>query len=753
MLFKPLNEPNTQQITKNQWSAYKVMIRALIKIRIRQFLPFASQSIIIFVVAACCKMVLYDDEDPRIVKDEITPYFQVTDKYYLYPDCNISYQFRDYIFPYISHQNVIILNDTESYERTKNMSSSFILVNFSQSTELFADIYAKSDLYLSNQFSTTSITSKFAIIFERFLLRNYTNRIIENKIQLKTFKQLDPYFLFYVIDSIPLEFALMLLSLINAIDLFGYKYDKTLMLLNISGAEDLTIKIAHFSLSIILYIVYFIVYTCLSLDMWNHIDISIIAITLFSIFFGNHFLYLIAAAVKEKSTRNYIFFFNILLTIVSPLICLLCVVEVFNYSFLKYVKPFAIFPPVSLALCFLIWTQLNVYYKDGISWKNIDAECYITAKYLLIISVCSLFLFLFLYIFMELMLPRKIGEPPIGFHNIFSAAHWKRLFSNKKYVLEESDSPLITVNNLNKTYYGRNKVEALKDVSFTVNHDEMVVIIGTYSSGKSTLLNTISGAVDNEGGSLMLNGKKCLFGFQEMQNSLGVCFQDNVFFKNLSVKDNLWIFGRLRGISSKLIDSEIELICDKFDITSSMHTKCVHLSGGQARKLCLAIAFIGHPSILILDEPTAGVDVASRQVVWKAISNSNSTCILSSHMLEEAETISNRIFVMSNGRIIFDGTPSDLRQDHHCGYMLKIIFKGENEDDTKIQRVFNWVKETLPDASLDDMHEDCILLPLTDLIAQLLHNLDQKLVEFEIETFNVTISNIEDTLYDMYINS
>ena len=425
------------------------------------------------------------------------------------------------------------------------------------------------------------------------------------------------------------------------------------------------------------------------------------------------------------------------------------VIDIFNF-FEKTNTWLCIFPPYATTMFYNEISMLLVTNRPII----LSQKFFFRIPILKLISIMggSCFVFLFVYIILYLLLPRKSGSPPIGIRNLFSLTRWKLLFSGRQKISHDPSDSFIQAEHLTKHFNRIHRICALDDVSFSVSSGEVVVFIGPYSSGKSTLLNIISGCIDSEGGSLFLHGQRHTFGFRELDVSVGVCFQDSVFFGKQTVFENLRLFGSIRGVPKEEIKSEIDRICCNFDLTNYLYSKADNLSGGTKRKLCLAMSFIGNPEIVILDEPTAGVDVSSRHTVWKAISTSNTTCLLSSHMIEEAETISNRLIVLNDGKIIFDGQPLKLRTQYNCGYRLTAIFDGENEDDTKINKLAEFVKGWFPNASVDDIHEDTVLIPVDDKVAELLSVLNTKLEEFSIKSYNLNMMNVEDTLYNMYVD-
>ena len=153
-------------------------------------------------------------------------------------------------------------------------------------------------------------------------------------------------------------------------------------------------------------------------------------------------------------------------------------------------------------------------------------------------------------------------------------------------------------------------------------------------------------------------------------------------------------------------------------MTGILDKKAATLSGGEKRKLCISIAFIGSPPLVILDEPTAGIDVNSRAIIWKTISRFNKTaCFVTLHSLEEAETVSSRIFVMRAGEIIYQGTPSELRRKYNCGYRITSL------GDISREEMMRLCREKNIDSSSDPDRTDSILIPVSDTVPDILSEL------------------------------
>ncbi|EAY17963.1 ABC transporter family protein [Trichomonas vaginalis G3] len=360
------------------------------------------------------------------------------------------------------------------------------------------------------------------------------------------------------------------------------------------------------------------------------------------------------------------------------------------------------------------------------------------------------FAFLFLFLFFNLMMPRTAGTLPVGFAHIFSFGHWKKVFAFRRAVKinHEDDKHFIEVNNIDKKYGF--STHALKDVSFNIDSGEIIILIGPNGCGKSTLLNSMTGSIDCNGGTLSIYGELCKGGFSELQQHLGICFQDNIFFDRLSVREHLNFFAAICGYKKDKIREVVDHAIDSFNLEECENNRAMALSGGQKRKLCIALALIGTPRIVILDEPTAGIDVSTRQTIWKAISGFGITAIVSTHSLEEAESVSSRLFVMRNGELVFDGPSNELRRKYHCGYRLTPMYLPDTDTKDMNEKLLSWCKSKISESTEDETHENSILIPVCPEIVSLLEELDTQKSGFNMSEFNIIIEQLENVLYRMY---
>jgi ABC-type multidrug transport system ATPase subunit len=329
--------------------------------------------------------------------------------------------------------------------------------------------------------------------------------------------------------------------------------------------------------------------------------------------------------------------------------------------------------------------------------------------------------------------------------DIFKRRAWHTLFHGRGSAdpqkIKDATNAIV-VEGLDKEYNGMNPVHAVKNVSFTVKRGEVIVLIGPNGAGKSTIINTVSGAIKNTGGSVSLFDDPATTQFQEIHKYLGICFQENVLCGLLSVKEHFELFGALRGIAIDDLNAAIEFFSSTLQLEHVLATRARDLSGGQKRKLCLALAILGNPPLVIMDEPTAGVDVQARQLIWQTIAGlKESTCIITSHALEEAEAVSSRLFIAAHGEMPFKGTSTELRRQFNCGYLLRV--------DGETDPVFELAKSIIPGTVISDERNDTLIVPVDRKVSELLLELETNPQKYGVKSYSFGVEQLEDTLLKM----
>eukprot|EP00286_Rhodomonas_abbreviata_P007959 CAMPEP_0181335448 /NCGR_PEP_ID=MMETSP1101-20121128/26837_1 /TAXON_ID=46948 /ORGANISM="Rhodomonas abbreviata, Strain Caron Lab Isolate" /LENGTH=1401 /DNA_ID=CAMNT_0023445569 /DNA_START=43 /DNA_END=4248 /DNA_ORIENTATION=+ len=221
---------------------------------------------------------------------------------------------------------------------------------------------------------------------------------------------------------------------------------------------------------------------------------------------------------------------------------------------------------------------------------------------------------------------------------------------------------------------GRPDVKAVRDVSFNVESGEIFGLLGANGAGKTTVLSMLTRHVLPTSGDAFVTGESILQNFTAASTHLGVVTQNNSLWDRLSVEDHLFLFARLRGVPEDLVSRVVEGTIDQLELTPHRHKLSMRLSGGMKRKLCVAIALIGDPEVVLLDEPSAGLDPVSRRNLWSVIlrTMSHRAVILTTHSMDEAEALCKRIGIMVHGQLHALGTKQHLKNKFGSGFELVV---------------------------------------------------------------------------------
>ena len=203
---------------------------------------------------------------------------------------------------------------------------------------------------------------------------------------------------------------------------------------------------------------------------------------------------------------------------------------------------------------------------------------------------------------------------------------------------------------------------AVDDLNLEVGHGELFSLLGINGAGKTTTIKMLSCLTKPSGGDAFIEGNSIIKDGLKVKGIIGVSPQETAVAPNLSVKENLEFICEIHGFSKEKNAEKIEELSKQFGLENILHKKAGKLSGGLQRRLSIAMALISEPSVLFLDEPTLGLDVIARSELWDIINGlkGRTTVILTTHYMEEAESLSDRIGIMKNGKLLAVGTAQEL---------------------------------------------------------------------------------------------
>lgn len=236
---------------------------------------------------------------------------------------------------------------------------------------------------------------------------------------------------------------------------------------------------------------------------------------------------------------------------------------------------------------------------------------------------------------------------------------------------------LIEAKNLSKTY---GEFVAVNNVSFTVKRGESFGLLGPNGAGKSTTMRMIASTLLRSGGDLSILGMDPNSDGPQIRAHLGVVPQQDNLDSELKVYENLYIYGRYFGLGRQHIKAKVEELLDFAQLQDKRSSKVEQLSGGMKRRLTIARGLMNDPDIVLLDEPTTGLDPQARHILWDRLfrlKEEGATLVLTTHYMDEAEQLCDRLIVMDKGEIKAEGSPAELIRTYSSREVLEVRFGSE----------------------------------------------------------------------------
>ncbi|CAG2106637.1 unnamed protein product, partial [Medioppia subpectinata] len=289
-------------------------------------------------------------------------------------------------------------------------------------------------------------------------------------------------------------------------------------------------------------------------------------------------------------------------------------------------------------------------------------------------------------------------------------------------------------------------------MSLDILSQQITCLLGHNGAGKTTTMNMITGIYPPSSGKILVNGYDVSTATREARKSIGYCPQENILFNDLSVEQHLQLYAVLKDIPSDKIGSEITRVLTIIRLSDKRHWKSSLLSGGMKRKLSLGIAIIGTTEVLILDEPTSGMDPEARRAIWDVLQHvrREKTILLTTHYMEEADILGDRIAIMSEGVLKCCGSPMFLKKRFGAGYHLRIA----KTDNYNKESVDTTLKKYLPDSRLQSEINTEVIYSLesddrskqTDknIFPKLFDELESRKQELGFNSFGITVTTMED---------
>ena len=309
-------------------------------------------------------------------------------------------------------------------------------------------------------------------------------------------------------------------------------------------------------------------------------------------------------------------------------------------------------------------------------------------------------------------------------------------------------SNIIEVNGLKK-YFGKGEklVKAVDGISLEIRENEIFGFLGPNGAGKTTSLRMIIGLLKPDAGNITINGQDPHKDGKELRKMLGIIPQSLTFYDDLTVEENMWFLAKIYDIPRREAKDRIDLLISIVGLDEKKKHIARNLSGGLQRRLNLILGLVHDPKIILCDEPTPGLDPQSRVAVWeviKGLPDQGKTVILTTHFMEEADRLSDRVAIIDHGKILILDTPKKLKSSIGEGDLVEFSLNEEGNLDTLIQslKMFEGIEDAYKSSGY-------VVIRALDVVSRL-----SRILNF-IESQGWTVENMairSTSLEDVFIN-
>ncbi|EGR32681.1 hypothetical protein IMG5_074470, partial [Ichthyophthirius multifiliis] len=303
--------------------------------------------------------------------------------------------------------------------------------------------------------------------------------------------------------------------------------------------------------------------------------------------------------------------------------------------------------------------------------------------------ILNIFIFAILSWYCEQVIPNEFGKKkhPLFFITCLfkkNIEHGKEFYEDKENLIpkenveevqaglkqQEQNQEVLRLNNVYKVY--NNGKKAVNGVNLTMYKNQIFCLLGHNGAGKTTTISMLTGMLEFSQGQAEVYGKDITNEIEDIRKFMGVCPQHDILFDNLTVKEHLELYAVFKGMDNKDIPLAVQKAIIDVDLAEKTNELSKNLSGGQKRRLSVAIAFIGGSKLIYLDEPTSGMDTSARRYIWDMLKKykNDKIIVLTTHFMDEADYLGDRIGIMGEGKLICCGSSVFLKNRFGVGYNL-----------------------------------------------------------------------------------
>ena len=417
---------------------------------------------------------------------------------------------------------------------------------------------------------------------------------------------------------------------------------------------------------------------------------------------------------------------------------------------------------LSAPICFGLGSQTIATYESaqqGVTASNFSTP---TDKFAMSTCIAMLIVDFVLYtvlaLYLERVVPSQWGvAQPLWF--CLMPKYWcpkvdneagseARVFDDRYERTDAERKVAIAVRNLSKRFSGQTEDEAaVKRVNLDLYEGQVFALLGHNGAGKTTLINMLNGMLQPTSGDALIFGRNIVGDMGNIRQNLGVCPQHNTLYDILTVREHLVMYARIKGVPETRLRETVQQSVERVGLTEKIDAFSMTLSGGMKRKLSVAIALVGNSRTLFLDEPTSGMDPYSRRSTWNIIKQAREgrVVILTTHFMDEADHLGDRIAILQRGIIQCCGSSLFLKANYGVGYTLTIS-KTDVGADTKA--ILSCINRHVPQSQVLSSVAREITCQLPDAqrprFANLFDEMDEKRNDWGIDSYGVSVTTLEE---------
>uniref|UniRef100_A0AAA9RZ86 ABC transporter domain-containing protein n=1 Tax=Bos taurus TaxID=9913 RepID=A0AAA9RZ86_BOVIN len=409
----------------------------------------------------------------------------------------------------------------------------------------------------------------------------------------------------------------------------------------------------------------------------------------------------------------------------------------------------------------------------GVQWRNmghIGGEFNFTQVLLMLLLDSVLYGLVAWYV--EAIFPGEYGIPKPWYFFLTPSYWWREPTSlrnpvedledpqqalGNKFIQDEPTNLIkgIEIQHLYKVFYkGRDEHVAVKDLTVNLYQGQITVLLGHNGAGKTTTCNILTGLTTPSRGQVFINGYELSKDMLQIRKSMGWCPQHDILYDNLTVAEHLYFYAQLKGLPRQKCPEEVKRMLHVLGLEEKRDSRSRFLSGGMRRKLSIGIALIAGSKVLMLDEPTSGVDAISRRAIWDLLQQhkSDRTILLTTHFMDEADLLGDRIAIMAKGELQCCGSSLFLKEKYGAGYYITLVRKPHCDTEKISLLVYQHIPNAVFQSSIGE--ELTFILPKESAhsFEALFTDLELRQEELGIASFGASVTTMEEIFIRKYFS-